>query len=103
MLEVGPVMTVVHYFQQIANVNGMSDKIIFLKGRVKDTKFPQVDIIVSEWMGFCLLSEIMLDCIHLARDKYLVPGALTFTDKFSLYVTGIEDTEKFSGNVDCKY
>ena len=89
--------------RKIADVNGMSDRITFLKGRVEDAKLPQVDIIISEWMGFCLLSEIMLDCLLQARDKYLVPGGLMFPDKCSLYIAGIEDAERLSGKVDCKY
>jgi type I protein arginine methyltransferase len=54
-------------------------------------------------MGFCLLSEIILDCLLCARDKYLVPGGLMFPDKASLYIAGIEDAERMSGKVDCKY
>lgn len=89
--------------RKIADVNGMSSKITFVKGRVEEAELPKVDIIVSEWMGFCLLSEIMLDCLLCARDKYLVPGGLMFPDKTSLYIAGIEDAERMSGKVDCKY
>ena len=32
----------------------------------------QVDIIISEWMGYCLLFESMLNSVLLARDKWLV-------------------------------
>ena len=32
---------------------------------------PQVDIIVSEWMGYALLYESMLDSVLFARDKWL--------------------------------
>ena len=32
---------------------------------------PQVDIIISEWMGYFLLYESMLDSVLWARDKYL--------------------------------
>ena len=35
---------------------------------------PQVDIIISEWMGYFLLYEAMLDSVLFARDKYLAPG-----------------------------
>jgi hypothetical protein len=89
--------------RKIAGMNGMSDKITFVKGRVEDAKLPQIDIIVSEWMGFCLLSEIMLDCLLQARDKYLVPGGLMFPDRTALYVAAIEDAERYSMKVDCKY
>ena len=34
----------------------------------------QVDIIVSEWMGYCLLYETMLPSVIYARDKYLRKG-----------------------------
>ena len=31
----------------------------------------EVDIIISEWMGYFLLYEGMLDCVLWARDKFL--------------------------------
>ena len=36
--------------------------------------FPQVDIIISEWMGYFLLYESMLETVLWARDRYLAPG-----------------------------
>lgn len=38
---------------------------------------PKVDIIVSEWMGYCLLYEAMLDSVLWARDHYLHPDGLS--------------------------
>lgn len=35
----------------------------------------KVDIIISEWMGYCLFYESMLNTVIFARDKWLV-GAL---------------------------
>lgn len=32
----------------------------------------EVDVIVSEWMGYCLFYESMLDTVIYARDKWLV-------------------------------
>jgi len=37
---------------------------------------PQVDIIISEWMGYFLLFESMLDSVLFARAKYLKPGGV---------------------------
>jgi protein arginine N-methyltransferase 1 len=51
----------------------------------------KVDIIVSEWMGYFLLYESMLDTVIFARDKWLVPGGVVFPDKAILYVCGVED------------
>ena len=32
----------------------------------------RVDILISEWMGYCLFYECMLNTVVLARDKWLV-------------------------------
>ena len=41
----------------------------------------KVDIIISEWMGYFLLYESMLDSVLWARDKYLVPGGKMLPDR----------------------
>lgn len=92
----------IHNARMIAAANGMSDKITFVQGKVEEADLPKVDIIVSEWMGFCLLSEIMLDCLLQARDKYLVPGGLLFPDRVSAYLAGIEDRGKVESKVGCE-
>lgn len=58
----------------------MEDKIVFLKGKMEDIKLPvdKVDIIISEWMGYFLLYESMLDSVLFARDKYLNPNGVRF-------------------------
>ena len=50
------------------------DKITLIKGKVEEVELPvdKVDIIVSEWMGYFLLYESMLDTVLVARDKWLV-------------------------------
>ena len=50
--------------------NGLESKITVLKGKMEEIKLPveKVDIIVSEWMGYFLLYESMLDSILWARD-----------------------------------
>lgn len=54
---------------------------------------PEVDIIISEWMGYFLLYESMLDCILYARDKYLVQGGKMLPDKAQIYLAAIEDEQ----------
>lgn len=48
--------------------------ITVIKGKVEeiDLPVPQVDIIISEWMGYFLLYENMLNTVLYARDKWLV-------------------------------
>ena len=50
-----------------------------------------VDIIISEWMGYFLLYESMLDCVLDARDKYLAPDGKMFPDRAQLFMASIED------------
>lgn len=42
------------------------------KRRSVETSTLKVDVIVSEWMGYCLLYESMLPTVLAARDKWLV-------------------------------
>jgi 2-polyprenyl-3-methyl-5-hydroxy-6-metoxy-1,4-benzoquinol methylase len=59
----------------IARENGYENKIVFIRGKLEEVKLPvdKVDIIISEWMGYFLLFESMLDSVLYARDKYLQP------------------------------
>lgn len=45
-----------------------------IKGKVEEVELPveKVDIIISEWMGYCLFYESMLNTVLYARDKWLV-------------------------------
>jgi predicted RNA methylase len=81
--------------KQIVKDNHFEGVIQVIKGRLEDITLPvpQVDIIISEWMGYCLLYESMLSSIIEARDKWLAPGGLLFPDKATLYMAAIEDAE----------
>ncbi|TMX00722.1 hypothetical protein EJD97_000255 [Solanum chilense] len=81
--------------QEIVKLNGFSDVITVIKGKVEEIDLPvrKVDIIISEWMGYFLLYENMLDTVLYARDKWLVKDGLVLPDKASLYLTAIEDAD----------
>ncbi|KFA64352.1 hypothetical protein S40285_02935 [Stachybotrys chlorohalonatus IBT 40285] len=53
--------------------NGLSSVITCVRGAIEDVVLPvaEVDVIVSEWMGYCLLYEAMLPSVLYARDRYL--------------------------------
>ncbi|KAL9613835.1 MAG: hypothetical protein Q9167_001632 [Letrouitia subvulpina] len=87
--------TIIEKAREIVEVNGMADKITLLQGKMEEVElpFPQVDIIVSEWMGYFLLYESMLDTVLYARDRYLSPNGLMFPDKATIHMAGIEDGE----------
>ncbi|KAF4091672.1 hypothetical protein AMELA_G00039900 [Ameiurus melas] len=83
------------YSEKIIKANHLDNVITIFKGKVEDTELPvdQVDIIISEWMGYCLFYESMLNTVIYARDKWLKPGGLMFPDRASLYVVAIEDRQ----------
>ena len=58
-----------------------------------DLLLAKVDIIISEWMGYFLLYESMLDTVLYARDHYLVKGGLLLPDHCSLHLVALADTE----------
>lgn len=70
----------------IAKENGFEHVIKVIHGRVEDVELEEkVDVIVSEWMGFYLLHEGMLDSVIVARDKFLSANGLMFPDSATLY------------------
>ncbi|KAK4483654.1 hypothetical protein RD792_010855 [Penstemon davidsonii] len=81
--------------QVIINKNGFSKVITVLKGEIEVVVLPvsQVDVIISEWMGYLLVYENMLNTVLYARDKWLVQDGLVLPDKASLYLTVIEDAD----------
>lgn len=82
--------------KKIVEENNLTHKIEVIKAKIEDLKelprgFKHVDIIISEWMGYCLFYESMLDTVIYARDKWLTKNGLLFPDKAQLYLTAIED------------
>mmetsp|Transcript_15388 Transcript_15388/g.23056 ORF Transcript_15388/g.23056 Transcript_15388/m.23056 type:complete len:342 (-) Transcript_15388:121-1146(-) len=79
--------------EQIIKDNGFAEKVTCIQGKVEEVKLPvdEVDVIVSEWMGYFLVYENMLETVLVARDRWLKKGGIILPDKASLYVCGIED------------
>mmetsp|Transcript_122073 Transcript_122073/g.352812 ORF Transcript_122073/g.352812 Transcript_122073/m.352812 type:complete len:419 (-) Transcript_122073:34-1290(-) len=72
--------------RRIVEANGLSAKIRVLQGTVETVTLPcKVDVIVSEWMGYLLLRESMLDSVLIARDKFLKPGGSMFPSHTTLF------------------
>ncbi|CAJ1339144.1 unnamed protein product [Effrenium voratum] len=51
----------------------------------------KVDVIVSEWMGYCLLFENMLPSVLSVRDRFLKPGGLMLPSRCRLLMAPVED------------
>merc|ERR1711872_138403 len=79
----------------IVSTNGLADKVTIIRGKIEEIQLPveKVDVIISEWMGYCLFYESMLDTVLYARDKWLAPTGMLFPDRATLYVSAIEDRQ----------
>ena len=77
--------SIVEHAKQIVKDNKLDDVVTIIRGKVEEVSLPEgvekVDIIISEWMGYCLFCESMLDTVLYARDKWLKPGGLMFPDR----------------------
>lgn len=61
-----------------------------IQGVIETVEIPEkVDIIISEWMGYFLLRESMLDSVLVARDKFLKPGGALYPSHARLYFAPI--------------
>ena len=93
--------------KEIVKLNGAENVIEVLHNRVEDVELDEkVDIIVSEWMGFYLVHEAMLDSVLVARDKHLKPDTgIMLPSSASVWVAAcsldyhIAETLKYWDNV----
>ena len=80
--------------------NNLADIVTIVHGKVENIQLPddveKVDVIVSEWMGYCLFYESMLDSVLFARDKWLVEDGVMFPDQVSLHLFGIHDSRDYT-------
>ncbi|XP_026325560.1 probable protein arginine N-methyltransferase 6.1 [Hyposmocoma kahamanoa] len=75
--------------KEIVKENGYDEVIEVIHGKVEDVELPdniKVDAIVSEWMGFYLLHEGMLDSVIVARDKFLKEDGHIFPNTATIYI-----------------
>lgn len=77
---------------KIVRHNNMEDRIEVIRGTVETVELPEkVDVIVSEWMGYALLHESMLNSVLYARDRWLQPGGVILPSRAELYIAPISD------------
>jgi len=88
--------------RDIIKANQLDHKIQCVRGKIEEVQLPvtQVDIIVSEWMGYVLLYESMLDSVIRARDKYLAPGGLMVPSHASLKIGLLADSDLRESHID---
>lgn len=103
--------------REIISVNNLGDRITCARGKVEDmaslplppashtttsttTPAGKVDILVSEWMGYMLLYEAMLDSVISARDRFLDPHhGLMVPSHCTLHIAPVADPDYIADSV----
>lgn len=79
-----------HHARKLVEANGLSHIVEVIQSSAEDLQLPcQVDIIISEWMGYILLRESMLDSVIRARNRWLKPGGAMFPSHATMYFSAI--------------
>ena len=100
--------------EEIVRANGYADVITYarvpqipkwwyltpcrvVRGKVESIQlppeYPTVDVIISEWMGYALLYESMLDSVLHARDRFLKPDGGVMAPSQTRMVLALCDPE----------
>ena len=87
---------IIYKAMEIANTNSIKN-IKFIKNRLEDAPLPidKVDIIISEWMGYFLLYEGMLDSVIYARNNYLNEGGILMPNRCNISLVGYGNEESY--------
>ena len=112
-----------HNARQLVKANNVEDIVTVIQGTVESITLPLledglllsttndedgttttservVDVIISEWMGYMLLRESMLDSVLVARDRYLKQDTgLMFPSHAKVYLAPIKDERSRLENV----
>ncbi|EEB15553.1 histone-arginine methyltransferase CARM1, putative [Pediculus humanus corporis] len=89
-----------NHAQTLVTANGLDHIIKVIPGKIEELALPeQVDVIVSEPMGYMLINERMLET-YLHAKKFLKPGGKMFPCQGELHVAPFQDetlyTEQFN-------
>jgi len=89
--------------RKIIEQNGYRDRVTVLEGQASNVQLPEgilADVLISEWMGFYLLHESMLDAVVTARDRLLRCGGAVFPSTATLYACPVSIKEYCAQNFD---
>ena len=78
--------------REIVELNDEEGVIEVVEGKAEEVDIGdvKVDIMISEWMGFYLLHESMLDSVILAREKHLDEDGLMFPSHATIYAAPVQ-------------
>jgi predicted RNA methylase len=87
---------------QLIQDNEMQDRIQVIHGKVEEIQLKEkVDVIISEWMGFYLFHESMLDSVLFGRDKWLKKDGILFPNRAVIYSSPVNMMKWIKNEVTC--
>ncbi len=90
-----------NHARRLVEGNGLSGVVEVIQSSVEELELPcKVDIIISEWMGYMLLRESMLDSVIRARDRWLKPTGAMFPSKATMLWSAVSYEEDQDEKVD---
>ncbi|XP_073711175.1 protein arginine N-methyltransferase 2 isoform X1 [Misgurnus anguillicaudatus] len=79
--------SIAEHTEELVKKNGCEEVIKVFRDRAENLTLPgKVDVLVSEWMGNCLLFEFMVESVLLARDRWLKEGGMMWPSSACLTV-----------------
>ncbi len=95
---------IINKSRKVVTTNDLGHVVTLIKGKMESVLLPlqegEVDIIVSEWMGYGLYFENMLPSVMYARDKYLKKeGGVIMPSSASLYIEPLSTVEDLDDRV----
>ncbi|XP_066497209.1 protein arginine N-methyltransferase 2 [Hoplias malabaricus] len=76
---------IVEHTERLVKLNGCEGVVTVVKSRAEELTLPgKVDVLVSEWMGNCLLFEFMIESVLRVRDRWLKDGGMMWPSSASL-------------------
>lgn len=78
------------FAKRLVAAQGLEATVEVIQGVIESVEIPEkVDIIISEWMGYFLLRESMLDSVLVARDRFLKPGGALYPSHARMFLAPI--------------
>lgn len=87
-----------HVARRVVAANGLSDVVQVVHSTVERARLPpgtRVDVIVSEWMGYALLFENMLDSVLFARDAWLAPDGSVQPSHARIFFSALDMPQEY--------
>ena len=89
--------SIIEVARQVARQNGMADRITFIKESSWMTNLPEnVDVVVSECIGWFALGGTMIAAVTQIRDRYLKQVGRVIPRSISMFIVPVQSQRHFS-------